>query len=148
MRRDIFTEEHDLFRAQLRRFADREIEPRVAEWNRNHGTDRAIWKRLGDEGFLGPNMPETYGGGGGDFLYDAIVMEELAWHRAHGLMTAVHSSICMPYILSFGTEEQRRKYLPPAIRGELLLGICMTEPGAGAAPQGIQTKAGRGGDNR
>jgi acyl-CoA dehydrogenase len=147
MRRDIFTEEHEIFRAQVRRFAEREIEPRVTEWNRRGITDRETWRRMGAEGFLGACMPETYGGGGGDFLYDAIVMEELAWRRAHGLMTAVHSSICMPYIATWGTEEQKRRYLPPAIRGELLLGICMTEPGAGSDLAGIQTRAVRDGDD-
>src|SRR5262245_60319103 len=147
MQRDIFSEEHDLFRAQVRRFAEREIEPRVAEWNRNKITDRATWRRMGDEGFLGPAMPEAYGGGGGDFLYDAIVMEELAWRRAHGLMTAVHSSICLRYILSYGTEEQRERYLPPAIRGETLVGICMTEPGTGSDLANVQTRAVRDGDH-
>jgi acyl-CoA dehydrogenase len=146
MRRDIFTEEHEMFRAQLRRFAEREIEPKIPAWNKSGMTDRETWRRLGDEGFLGPCMPEEYGGGGGDFLYDAIVMEELAWRRAHGIMTAVHSSICMPYILTWGTEEQKRRYLPPAIRGESLLGICMTEPGTGSDLANVQTRAVRDGD--
>src|SRR5207247_10131467 len=96
MRRSIFSEEHELFRSQFRRFAEREIEPRVAEWNRNRTTDRATWRRLGEEGFLGPAIPAEYGGGGGDFLHDVIVMEEIPWRRAHGPMTAVHSSVCMP----------------------------------------------------
>src|SRR5262249_24956688 len=126
MRRDIFTQEHEMFRDQLRRFAEREIEPKIAGWNRSGITDREAWRRLGEEGFLGPALPEAYGGGGGDFLYDAIVMEELAWRRAHGIMTAVHSSICLPYILTWGTEEQKRRWLPPAIRGDVLVGICMT----------------------
>src|SRR5262245_581794 len=147
MRRDIFTEEHELFRAQVRRFAEREIEQRIAEWSRNKTTARATWRRMGDEGFLGPAMPEQYGGGGGDFLFDAIVMEELAWRRAHGLMTAVHSSICMPYILAWGTEEQKQRWLPPAIRGEALLGICMTEPGTGSDLANVQTRAIRDGDH-
>jgi acyl-CoA dehydrogenase len=146
MHRDIFSAEHDMFRAQVRRFAEREIEPRVAQWNRDGITDRDTWRRMGEEGFLGPAMPEAYGGGGGDFLYDAIVMEELAWRRAHGLMTAVHTSICMPYILSFGTEEQKQRWLPPAIRGETLLGICMTEPGTGSDLANVQTRAVRDGD--
>jgi acyl-CoA dehydrogenase len=147
MRRDIFTEEHEIFRAQLKRFAAREVEPKIAQWNRDGMTDRATWKRMGEEGFLGPNMPEQYGGGGGDFIYDAIVMEELAYLRAHGLMTGVHTSICMPYILTFGTEEQRQKYLPPAIAGEMLLGICMTEPGTGSDLAGVQTRAIKDGDH-
>jgi acyl-CoA dehydrogenase len=146
MRREIFDGEHEMFRRQFQRFAEREIEPRIAEWNRNGITDRETWRRMGAEGFLGPAMPEMYGGGGGDFLHDAIVMEELAWRRAHGLMTAVHSSICMPYLLAWGTEEQKRRFLPPAIRGEVLLGICMTEPGAGSDLANIQTRAVRDGD--
>jgi len=102
---------------------------------------------MGEAGYLGPCMPVEYGGGGGDFLYDAVVMEELAWRRAHGLMTAVHSSICMPYLLSFGTEEQKRRWLPGAIRGEVLMGICMTEPGTGSDLANVQTRAVRDGDD-
>src|SRR5207244_11288656 len=74
-------------------------------------------------------------------------MEELAWRRAHGLMTAVHSSICMPYLLSYGSEEQKRRWLPPAIRGETLVGICMTEPGTGSDLANVQTRAVRDGDH-
>jgi acyl-CoA dehydrogenase len=102
---------------------------------------------MGEAGFLAPCMPVEYCGAGADFLYDAIVMEELAWRRAHGLMTAVHSSICMPYIATWGTEAQKRRWLPAAIRGETLLGICMTEPGAGSDLAGIQTRAVRDGDH-
>jgi acyl-CoA dehydrogenase len=141
MRRDVFSEEHEMFRAQFRRFAEREIEPKIERWNKDGITDRDTWLRLGAEGYLGPCMPEEYGGAGGDFLYDAIVMEELAWRRAHGIMTAVHSSICMPYINTWGTEEQKRRWLPPAIRGETLLGICMTEPGTGSDLANVQTRA-------
>ena len=128
MRRAIFTEDHEIFRAQFRRFAEREIEPKVAAWNRSRLTDRATWLRMGEEGFLGPALPAEYGGGGGDFLYDAIVMEEIAWRRAHGLMTAVHSSICMPYLLTYGTEEQRRRYLPPAIARGRYFRFCSSLP--------------------
>ena len=147
MRRTIFSEEHELFRAQFRRFAEREIDPKLAQWNTDGITDRATWRRLGEEGFLGPAMPEQYGGGGGDFLFDAIVLEEIAWRRAHGLITAVHSSICMPYVLTWGSEAQKQQYLPPAIRGELLLGICMTEPGTGSDLANVQTRAVRDGDH-
>ena len=147
LRRDAFGEEHDLFRAQVRRFCEKEIEPRIAGWNRDGITDRETWRRLGEQGFLGPALPEAYGGGGGDFFYDAIVMEELSYRRAHGLMTTVHTSICLPYIASYGTEAQKQRYLPPAIRGELLVGICMTEPAAGSDLAGIQTRAVRDGDH-
>ena len=147
MQRDLFTDEHEMFRAQFKRFAAREIEPKIAQWNRNGITDRDTWRRMGAEGFLGPCMPEEYGGAGGDFRYDAIVIEELAYLRAHGLMTTVHSSICMPYLVSFGSEEQKRRYLPPAIAGEMLFAICMTEPGTGSDLANIQTRALRDGDH-
>jgi acyl-CoA dehydrogenase len=147
MRRDIFSEEHELFRDQVRKFVEREVLPKVPVWNREGITDRETWLRMGAEGLLGPCMPTEYGGAGGDFLFDVVVMEELARARAHGLMTAVHTSICMPYVLTWGTEEQKRRWLPPAIRGECLIGICMTEPGAGSDLAGIQTRAVRDGDH-
>ena len=112
MRRDIFTEEHELFREQFRRFVEAEIEPKIAEWNAPGMSDRESWRKMGEDGFLGANAPAEYGGAGGDFLYDAIVMEELARVRAHALMMSLHSDICMPYIASFGNEEQKRRYLP------------------------------------
>ena len=87
MRRSIFGEEHDLFRAQFRRFAEAEIQPRIADWNARGVTDRETWRRVGEQGFLGLCAPEEYGGAGADYTYAAIVHEELATHpgpRAHG----------------------------------------------------------------
>jgi acyl-CoA dehydrogenase len=125
MRRDIFTEEHDLFREQFRRFVKIEVEPFLAEWNAAGITPRAIWKRMGEEGYLGANMPVEYGGAGGDFLYDAILMEELAYHRAHALQAQLHTDICLPYLETFGTEAQKRRWLAPAIAGDCLVAIAM-----------------------
>src|SRR6202795_1809174 len=147
MRRDIFSEEHEMFRAQVRRFVDTEIEPKVLEWNRAGMSDRASWRKMGAAGFLGANAPAEYGGGGVDFIYDAIVMEELSRVRAHGLMMSLHSDICMPYIATFGNEEQKRRYLPGAIRGETILAIAMTEPGTGSDLAAVQTTARRDGDH-
>jgi acyl-CoA dehydrogenase len=147
MQRDIFSEEHDVFRAQFRRFAEAEIAPRVAEWNEKGIVDRAIWKRMGEEGYLGCNQPVEYGGAGADFLYDAIVMEELADLRAHALQASLHSDICMPYLVSYATEEQKRRWLVPAIAGDCLLGIAMTEPGTGSDLANVQTRALRDGDH-
>ncbi|HTO70563.1 MAG TPA: acyl-CoA dehydrogenase family protein [Myxococcota bacterium] len=146
MRRDIFSDEHELFRAQFKRFAKAEIEPKIAGWNETGMSDRASWKRMGDEGFLGANAPEAYGGAGGDFLYDAIVMEELSYLRAHGLMMSLHSDICLPYLTEFGTDAQKEKYVPGAISGDVLLGIAMTEPGTGSDLANVQTTAIRRGD--
>lgn len=147
MQREIFSEEHDLLREQFRRFAQKEIEPKVAEWNANRTSDRESWRHMGEEGFLGACAPEEYGGAGGDFLYDAVIMEELAWFRAHALMMSLHSSICMPYIIHYGNQQQKQKYLPGTITGEIPLGIAMTEPGTGSDLANIQTSALRDGDH-
>ncbi|MBI3782597.1 MAG: acyl-CoA dehydrogenase family protein, partial [Deltaproteobacteria bacterium] len=147
MRRDIFSAEHELFREQFRRFAQKEIEPKIATWNAKGMSDRDSWRRAGEAGFLGANAPVEYGGAGGDFLYDAIVMEEMAYIRAHAMMISLHSDICMPYVTTYGSEEQKRKYLPGAIGGDLLLGIAMTEPGTGSDLANVQTRALRQGDH-
>ncbi len=147
MRREIFSEEHELFREQFRRFAEKEVAPHVAEWNARGITPRSIWKRMGEEGFLGANQPVEYGGAGGDFLYDAVVMEELAWLRAHALQASLHTDICVPYLTTWGTEEQKRRWLVPAIAGDVLLGIAMTEPGTGSDLAGVQTRALRDGEH-
>jgi acyl-CoA dehydrogenase len=146
VRRDLFDDEHHLFREQVRRFVQMEVVPRIPEWNARGMSDRETWRRAGEAGLLGPNAPTEYGGAGADFLYSAIVMEEIALARAHGMMISLHSDICMPYIASYGSEEQKQKWLPGCIRGEILLGICMTEPAAGSDLAGIQTRAVRDGD--
>jgi len=147
MRREIFSEEHDLFRGQFRRFAEAEVVPRLAEWNEKGIVDRAIWKRMGEEGYLGCNQPEAYGGAGADFLYDAIIMEELADLRAHALQASLHTDICLPYLVGYATEAQKRRWLVPAIAGDCLLGIAMTEPGTGSDLAAVQTRALRDGDH-
>jgi acyl-CoA dehydrogenase len=147
VQRDIFSDEHELFREQLRRFTAAEIEPRVADWNAAGRSDRETWRRCGEQGYLGACAPEEFGGAGADFLFAAIVIEEFARVRAHGLMLSLHSDIVMPYITTFGSEEQKQKYLPGCISGEILLGIAMTEPGTGSDLQNVQTTAIRDGDH-
>jgi acyl-CoA dehydrogenase len=146
MQRDVFSDEHELFRSEFRRFAAAEIEPRIAEWNARGKTDPDTWKRCGQGGFLGACAPEEYGGAGGDFLFDAVIMEELARIRAHALMLSLHSDIVMPYLLHYANAEQKRRYLPGAIDGSIILGIAMTEPGTGSDLAAIQTRALRDGD--
>jgi acyl-CoA dehydrogenase len=147
MRRDIFTDEHEMFRSQVRRFADTELGPKIPEWNRMGMSDRESWRKMGAAGFLGPNVPEEFGGSGADFLYDAIVIEELSRIRAHGLMMGLHSDICLPYITAYGNPAQKRRYIPPAVSGELILAIAMTEPGTGSDLAAVQTSARRDGDH-
>lgn len=147
MQRDHFTAEHELFRDQFRRFAQKEIEPKIAEWNDRGMSDRQTWRRAGAQGFLGACAPAEYGGAGADFFYDAIIMEEMARIRAHAMMISLHSDICVPYVVSYGTEEQKRHYLPGTISGDILMGIAMTEPGTGSDLANVQTKAIRQGDH-
>lgn len=147
MRRDIFTEEHEMFRAQVRRFVESEIEPKIPAWNRAGMSDRESWRKMGAAGFLGANAPVEYGGGGVDFIYDAIVVEELARVRAHGLMMGLHSDICLPYLTSYGSEQQKKRYAPGAISGDVILAIAMTEPGTGSDLAAVQTTARRDGDS-
>jgi acyl-CoA dehydrogenase len=147
VKRDVYGEDHELYREQFRRFAEKEIAPKIAGWNEAGMPDRATWRRLGEAGFLGSSMPEAYGGAGGDFLYDAIVMEELAWLRAHALMFSLHIDICAPYIRDFGTEDHKQRFLAGAIRGEVLLAVAMTEPGTGSDLANVQTRAIRDGDH-
>ncbi len=145
MRREIFSEEHELFRAQFHRFVATEVEPNVLAWNAAGITPRAIWKRMGEEGYLGANQPALYGGAGADFLYDAIIMEELATARAHALQASLHTDICLPYLTAYGTEEQKQKYLVPGIAGDCLIAIGMTEPGTGSDLAAVTTRAIRDG---
>ncbi|MDJ0851519.1 MAG: acyl-CoA dehydrogenase family protein [Myxococcota bacterium] len=147
MQRDIFSDEHDLFRREFRRFAEAEIEPKVEKWNREGKSDRDVWRRAGEEGFLGANAPEAYGGAGGDFLFDVVLMEEMSRIRAHAMMLSLHSDIIMPYLEHYGTEEQKQHYLTGAISGETLLAIAMTEPGTGSDLANVQTRAIRDGEH-
>src|SRR5258705_840064 len=147
MRRDVFAEEHELFRRQVRKFVDKEIVPKVEEWNARGTSDRASWKRAGSEGFLGVCAPAEHGGSGADFLYAAIVNEEMSRARAHAMMISLHADIVMPYIMEYGSEEQKRRWLPGTISGDVVLGIAMTEPGTGSDLANVQTTARRDGDH-
>jgi acyl-CoA dehydrogenase len=146
MRREIFSDEHEHFRAEFRRFVDAEVVPHVAEWNENGICDRSVWRKMGKGGYLGANAPEEYGGAGADFLFDVVVMEELAYSRAHAPQASVHTDICMPYLTSYGSTAQKEKYLTRAISGECVLAIAMTEPGTGSDLANVQTRAIRDGD--
>src|SRR3972149_3665919 len=121
MRRDVFGEEHSLFRDQCRRFVEKEVEPRVAEWNARGSSDRETWRKAGEAGRLGGGAPAGGGGAGADARCDASVMEEWARVRAHAMMVSLHSDICMPYLVTFGSEAQKRRWLPGAIQAGALV---------------------------
>jgi acyl-CoA dehydrogenase len=146
MQRTLFSPEHDLFREQFRRFVRQHIEPRISRWNADGISDRETWRRMGEAGYLGVSVPAECGGAGGDFLHAAIVIEELSYVRAHALQTSLHSEICMPYLVHYGNAAQHAQYLKPAIAGETLLAIAMTEPSTGSDLAAVRTRAVRVGD--
>ena len=139
--RTLFSEEHELYRDQVRRFVEREITPHHAKWEKDKVVPRSVWLAAGEAGLLCPAIPEEYGGCGGDRLHSVIVMEELARAGATGPGFAVHSDIVAPYILAYGTEGQRQRYLPAMAKGEIIGAIAMSEPGAGSDLQGVRTTA-------
>ena len=143
----LFTEEHEMFRTSLRKMLDKEAYPYFEEWERKRDIPRSFWQKLGESGFLCPMVSEEYGGLGLDFGYSMILTEELERVGA-GLASGIspHSDIVTPYIEAYGTEEQKQKWLPKSVTGELISAVAMTEPGAGSDLAGIGTTARREGD--
>jgi acyl-CoA dehydrogenase len=147
MDRTLFTEEHDAFRKSFKQFVEREITPHQTRWREQGQVDREVWRKAGAQGFLCTWMDEKYGGPGGDFLYATILMEELAVAYESGLAMALHSDIIVPYIYTFGTEEQKQRILPGCASGEIVTALGMTEPGTGSDVAGITTTAIKDGDD-
>ena len=139
-RRTAFTESHELFREQVRKFFEKELTPHLERWERQEIVDRDFWTKCGEAGLLCPTVPETYGGLGLDFGYNAVIDEELGYAGSSAGIT-LHSDIVADYIVGYGTEEQKRHWLPRMISGETPTAIAMTEPGAGSDLQGIRTSA-------
>jgi acyl-CoA dehydrogenase len=144
--RTIFGEEHELFRDQARRFLEEEVIPHHAAWEEAGIVPRAVWRQAGAAGLLCPAIPEQYGGGGGTRLHSAVLIEETARAGASGLGFGLHSDIVAPYILAYGTEEQKKTWLPKLATGEVVGAIAMTEPGTGSDLQAVRTTALREGD--
>jgi acyl-CoA dehydrogenase len=113
----------------------------VATWRKNHVVDRDMWTKSGAAGLLGLSMPEEYGGAGGDYRHEVVLMEQLGLKGVDGFGISLHNAIVMPYILEYGSEEQKQRWLPRLATGELVGAIAMTEPGAGSDLQGIKTTA-------
>ncbi len=145
--RSIFTPDHVLFRDQVRKFYEREIQPHHAQWEKDGIVPKSVWRKAGENGFLCTSMPEEYGGAGTDKLYAAILMEEQARMGLTGPGFGLHSEIIGPYILHYGTEEQKKTWLPKMATGEVIGAIAMTEPGTGSDLQGVRTTAVKDGDH-
>lgn len=141
-----FRHDHEQFRAQVRRFVEREIKPFHAGWEEDGIVPASLWRKAGSEGLLNCMLPEPYGQGG-DFGHSAVVIEELARVNASALGFSVHSEIVSPYLLAYGSEEQQRRWLPDMALGKTIGAIAMTEPGAGSDVKAIRTVAHREGDH-
>ena len=139
--RSLFDADHEAFRDSFRRFMDKEIAPFHAEWEEQGYVDREVWRKAGANGFLCMTMPEVYGGAGADKLYSVVQMEELSRGGWSGIGYSLHSEIVAPYILHYGSEAQKARYLPLLASGEMIGAIAMSEPAAGSDLQGVKTTA-------
>lgn len=139
--RKLFSDEHEQFRTSVRKFVETELMPHHAEWEEKKIVPREVWLAAGELGMLCCNVPEEYGGFGGDWLYNVIVIEELARGGVTGPGFMVHSEMCAPYILAWGSEEIKKTWLPKMVAGEAIGALGMTEPGAGSDAKEIRLRA-------
>ena len=146
--RAVYSPEHEMFRDAVRGFIKAEITPHFERWEEAGIVDRRFWKAGGEAGLLCPDIAEEYGGAGGSFKHNCIVVEEIGYAGYAGPMTdfSVHSDVCAGYLKNAGSEAQRKQWLPRMVSGETVCAIAMTEPGTGSDLQGIKTRAVRDGD--
>jgi acyl-CoA dehydrogenase len=135
-----------LLEEQARRFFAAELVPHVERWHENGIMDRAVWNKLGEAGLLCAGIPEEYGGAGGTFAHETVINREIALAGLDCLGAPLHSGIVAPYIHRYGTEEQKRRWLPKLATGELVSAIAMSEPGTGSDLQGVRTTAKKSGN--
>jgi acyl-CoA dehydrogenase len=145
--RTLFSEEHEIFRHSVRRFMENELAPHHADWEDNGEVPRWAWRKAGAQGFLCVAIPEAWGGVGADRRCSIILMEEQSRLNLTGLGFPLHSDIVAPYIHHYGTEAQKRAWLPKMATGDIITGIAMTEPSGGSDLQAIRTTAIRDGDD-
>ena len=149
MRRTLYDDDHEAFRASVRTFVEKEITPHVDAWTEAGIVPRELFTAAGRQGFLGMDVPEEYGGGGvADFRFNAVLAEELLRvpDSGAGLGLSLHNDICVPYFLAYCTDEQKRRWLPGIVSGEQITAIGMTEPGIGSDLASMTTSAIRDGD--
>ena len=145
--RTLFNAEHEAFRDSFRRFLAKEVAPHHEAWEEQGYVDREVWRKAGENGFLGMSLPEAYGGAAADKLFSVVQIEEISAAGFTGLGFGLHNEIVAPYILHYGTEEQKHKYLPKMVTGEIVGAIAMTEPSAGSDLQGVKATAIRQSDH-
>lgn len=147
IKRDLFNAEHDAFRDTVRKFIEKEISPYHAEWEEKGIVPRELWLKAGAAGMLCCTVPEEYGGLGLDYLFDVVVFEEMARSGFTGPGFLIHCDLVATYLKSFGTEEQKKQWLPKMVSGEAIGSLGMTEPHAGSDLKAIRTRAVRDGDD-
>lgn len=139
--RTLFSPDHEAFRDAFRKFCDKEVAPFHEAWEEQGYVDREVWRKAGANGYLCPTLPEEYGGSGVDKLYSVVQMEEQSRGGWTGIGFSLHSEIVAPYILHYGTDDQKKRYLPKLASGEMVGAIAMSEPAAGSDLQGIKSTA-------
>ncbi len=147
MKRKIFDSEHKIFRDAFRTFVEREITPYHKEWEEAGIVPKELWTQAGEQGYLCPWLPEQYGGMDANFLYSAIITEELSYAGASGVAFNLHSDIVVPYLFHYGNDDQKQRYLPGCADGSLISAIAMTEPNTGSDLAAIKATAEKQGDH-
>ncbi|GAA2166199.1 acyl-CoA dehydrogenase family protein [Actinomadura napierensis] len=148
MRRTLFNEDHEAFRETIRDFIEAEVAPVYEEWEQAGHPPRDFYNKLGELGVFGIQVPEEYGGAGEtSFKYQAVISEECARAGVSFGGYGVHVNLVLPYLMKYASEEQKKRWLPPFISGDMMTAIAMTEPGAGSDLAGMQTTAKRDGDH-
>lgn len=147
MSRTYFSEEHEIFRRSLRKFLETEAAPFYDEWEEQKQVPRSFWKKAGEQGFLCPWVDEAYGGSNADFAYSVVITEEIEKIGSGIGGIGLHNDIVIPYVDSYGNEEQKQRWLPRAVSGDMISAIAMTEPGTGSDLSAIQTTAVKEGDH-
>jgi acyl-CoA dehydrogenase len=142
-----FGEDIGLLSETAKRFFERECVPHYDEWEKRGSVGREIWLKAGEAGLLGPSVPEAYGGPGGTYAHEAVITEQVNRTGVSGFGVALHNSIVLPYVLHYGSEEQKQDWLPRLVSGEYIGAIAMTEPSGGSDLQAVRTTAKRDGNH-
>lgn len=147
MKHPYLNEDHEIFRKSLRKFLDKEAYPLYEKWEEDRMIPRSFWKKMGEQGFLCPDIDEKYGGSEVDWGFAVVINEELERVGSGLVGIGLHNDIVVPYITSYGTEEQKQRWLPKCVTGEIITAIAMTEPGTGSDLANIKTTAKLDGDH-
>ncbi|MDC2864997.1 acyl-CoA dehydrogenase family protein [Bacillus sp. BP-3] len=147
MKHAYLEEEHHIFRDAFRKFLEKEAYPHYNRWEKDGIIPRSFWRKVGENGFLCPVVEEKYGGAEADFGYSVVINEELEKVGSSLVGIGLHNDIVVPYLTAYGTEEQKKRWLPKCVSGEYITAIAMTEPGAGSDLAAIRTTARKEGDH-